>query len=504
MSTQRDQQSIGRFIEDLREQRGMTQEALAAALKTSQSAVARMENGEQNFTTAMLAKISRALGREVMALSSGMSFRIRGGKKLSGSVRTNTAKNSAVALLCASLLNRAPTTIKRIARIEEVFRILEVLESIGVKVHWKGGDVQLSPPRRFSLEKLNRAAAVKTRSALMLIGSLVHARTTFVLPFPGGCELGKRSVRAHEYALAALGVTIRTNAGEYHIAHRALRPAEIILYESSDTATINTLLAAAKIPGITVMKYASANYQVQDICHYLRQLGVRVEGIGTTTLVVHGRPVITTPVTVHPGEDPIESMLFLAVAATTKSSITIERCPIDFLELELMKLATMGFRHTRSAPYLSKNGHTRLVDITTHPSSLRAPEDKLYGRPYPGLNIDNLPFFAPIATQAKGTTLLHDWVYENRAIYFMELAKLGARCILADPHRMYIEGPTTLHAAEVICPPALRPAVIILIAMLAAEGESILRNVYSINRGYEDLCARLASLGADIRMVPSR
>ena len=121
--------------------------------------------------------------------------------------------------------------------------------------------------------------------------------------------------------------------------------------------------------------------------------------------------------------------------------------------------------------------------------------------PFPGLNIDNLPFFVPIATQAKGTTLIHDWVYENRAIYYMELSKLRANIILADPHRVYVEGPTKLRGAEVICPPALRPAAIILIAMLAAEGSSILRNVYSINRGYENLVQRLQSIGAKIEIL---
>ena len=128
-------------------------------------------------------------------------------------------------------------------------------------------------------------------------------------------------------------------------------------------------------------------------------------------------------------------------------------------------------------------------------------EEKIHPLPYPGLNIDNLPFFVPIATQAKGNTLIHDWVYENRAIYYMELNKLRAKVILADPHRVYIEGPTPLRGTEVICPPALRPAAIILIAMLAAKGTSILRNVYSINRGYEDLVCRLQKLGAKIEML---
>ena len=194
-------------------------------------------------------------------------------------------------------------------------------------------------------------------------------------------------------------------------------------------------------------------------------------------------------------------MLFLAIAATTGSALKIERAPIDFLELELLKLEKMGFKYKITKRYKSDNGFTNLVDIETRPSKLKALEEKIHPAPYPGLNIDNLPFFVPIATQAKGRTLIHDWVYENRAIYYLEMNKLGANVMLADPHRVIIDGPTPLCAAEVICPPALRPAAIILIGMLAARGESILRNVYSINRGYENLVERLNKLGAKIEII---
>jgi UDP-N-acetylglucosamine 1-carboxyvinyltransferase len=142
-----------------------------------------------------------------------------------------------------------------------------------------------------------------------------------------------------------------------------------------------------------------------------------------------------------------------------------------------------------------------LVDLKLKASTLVAPAEKVHSRPYPGLNADNLPFFAVIATQAAGQTLIHDWMYEKRAIYFTELDKLGADTVLADPHRIFINGPTPLRANELVCPPALRPATILLIAMLGATGRSVLRNIYSINRGYENLVARLASLGADIKYL---
>lgn len=495
---------IGKFIAELREEMQITQKDLAKSLQTSQSAVARMEAGEQNFSTGMLAKIGQALNRQIITLSTGaINFRIEGGRKLSGEVRTNTSKNSAVFLLCASLLNKNKTLLRNMPRIEEVFRIIEVFESIGVEVRWlEGNDLEITPPLKIRLSQMNAEAAIRTRSVVMMIGPLAHLFPQFSLPHPGGCKLGKRTVLPHIYALERMGIQIKSVRGKYEISAKNPRPSEIVMYEAGDTATGNALMAAAKIPGTTVIKFASANYQVQDLCHYLRLLGVGVEGIGTTTLTVQGKPDIDQPVTFAPTSDPIESMLFISIAATTKSSITITHCPIDFLELELLRLEKMGFKYEILRKYKAENGFANLVDIRTMPSRLIASEEKLHPLPSGnGINIDNLPFFIPIATQAKGTTLIHDWVYENRAIYYMELAKLGARVILADPHRVYVEGPSELKGAEVICPPALRPAVIILIAMLAAKGPSILRNVYSINRGYEDLCNRLNSLGAKIKIL---
>ena len=493
---------IGNFIAELREKRGITQKDLAKSLKTSQSAVARMEKGKQNFSTEMLSKISAVLNQEIITLGSGaINFQIEGGHKLSGKIKTRTAKNSAVALLCASLLNKAKTTLKDMPQIEEVFRIIEVLESVGAKVVWDGKDIEVTPPKKLKIANLNTDAAIKTRSAIMLIGPLVHLLKTFKLPHPGGCKLGKRSIRAHLFALENLGVKIKTTEDSYLITSQTLKPSAIVMYESSETGTENVLMAAAKIKGKTVIKLAPAGYQVEDLCRFLEKLGVKIEGIGTTTLTLYGKKEINTPVTFRPSEDPIESMLFLSIAATTGSALTVEACPIDFLELELLKLEKMGFKYKILKRYRSENGFTNLADIETIPSNLTALEEKIYARPMPGLNPDNLPFFVPIATQAKGTTLIHDWIYENRAIYYMELSKLGANIILADPHRVYIEGPTELQPAEIICPPALRPAVIILIGMLAAKGTSILRNVYSINRGYEDLVSRLNKLGAKIKIL---
>jgi UDP-N-acetylglucosamine 1-carboxyvinyltransferase len=491
--------NIGARIQDMREAQGMTQAELGKVLKTTQSAIARIESGKQNVSADMMKKISAALKKNLVTLSPGtMNLTIEGGKTLHGSITTSTSKNGAVGLLCASLLNKGKTKLKRMPRIEEVHRLIEVLESIGVRVEWHGSDVTITPPKKLSLRSIDKDAARKTRSIVMFIGPLLHRLGSFSIPQSGGCKLGSRTVTPHFFALEHFGVNIKTMDDSFVVTTTPKRPTEIVLYESGDTVTENALMAAALTPHTVTIKYASANYMVQELCTFLTSLGVRVEGIGTTTLTVTGVEDINTDITYTLSEDPTDSMFFIAAAILTNSSITLTRCPIEFLELELLKLEKMGFKYTKSRTYTSENGFTKLVDITTKPSKLKALHEKIHPSVYPGLNIDNLPFFAVIATQAHGQTLIHDWVYEKRALYFTELDKLGAETVLADPHRIYVTGPSKLRANELVCPPALRPATILLIAMLGAKGTSILRNIYSINRGYENLVERLRSLGAEV------
>ncbi len=434
--------------------------------------------------------------------TTSIDFQVVGGKKLHGSITTNFSKNGSVGLLCASLLNSGTTTLHGIARIEEVYRVIEILESIGVKVKWiKQNTLTIKPPKKFDLKNINVESAIRTRSVVMLIGPIIHKLNSFKIPHAAGCNLGKRTIAAHIYALEKLGVKIKTTANAYEVAAKKLKPSQIVMYESGDTACENILTASAKVKGTTVISFASANYMVQEVCFFLEALGVKIDGIGTSTLTVHGVPKIDKDIEYSNSEDPIESMMFISAAIVTDSRLTITRAPIDFLALEFEKLKRMNLKYKISKTYFSYNGRTKLVDIEILPSRLIALHDKLHSTPYPGINIDNLPFFVPIAIRAKGKTMIHDWVYENRAIYMTELNRLGADIVLADPHRLYIVGGTPLKAAQVVCPPALRPSMVILISMMAAPGTSILRNVYMINRGYEDIAHRLNSIGADIKIL---
>lgn len=502
MKESREVEKIGHFIKHLREVEGLTQESFARALKTTQSAIARIENGNQNVTIEQLSKISDVLKRPILSLNETIDFRVEGGRKLSGSIDTNTSKNGAINMMVAALANSGTTILHGIPHIEEVYRYKELLESVGVKIRWiESNSLEISPPKRMSFSSIDKEVASKIRS-FTFAGAFIHYADSFKLPHSGGCKMGERTVASHKYALEYLGVDVTTEENYYEVTHGAFKTnATIPLYESSDTGAITALIAAARIPGTTTIKFAPPNYQVQDVCFLLENFGVKIDGIGSTTLTVHGKENINVNIEHFNSEDPIESMFFIAAGIVTKSTLTIKRCPIEFLELELEKLKRMGQKYALSKTYLAKNGRTTLVDITLSPSKLVALHDKIHTQPFPGVNNDNLPFFVPIALMATGQTLIHDWTWENRAIYFTELNRLGGDVKLLDPHRALVTGPSRLRGAQMVSPPALRPTAIILIAMLAAEGTSILRNVYSIRRGYADIAERLNSIGAKITVL---
>ncbi|MCW2756535.1 MAG: UDP-N-acetylglucosamine 1-carboxyvinyltransferase [Nocardioidaceae bacterium] len=371
---------IGALIRDARKHRGWTQKQLAEELSTSQSAVNRIERGHQNLSLEMIDRIGEALDRPIVQLGAGPThLRVTGPTTLSGTIDVKSSKNAGVALLCASLLNHGRTTLRRVARIEEVNRLLEVLESIGVETRWLNADndLEIVPPARLDLAGIDAAAARRTRSIIMFLGPLMHRDSTFELPYAGGCDLGTRTVEPHMAALRPFGLEVVATDGSYHApVHPGAAPERpIVLTERGDTVTENALMAAALHDGTTVIRNASSNYMVQDLCFYLELLGVKIDGIGTTTLTVVGQPRIDVDVDYAPSEDPIEAMSLIAAAVVTSSEITVRRVPIEFMEIELATLETMGFRYDRSAEYLAANGQTRLVDVTTYPSELHSPID---------------------------------------------------------------------------------------------------------------------------------
>lgn len=497
-------QSLGNMIREARVARGWSQQRLADELGTAQSAVHRIENGQQNLSLNMIDRLALALDMPLIqaATKGTVNFEITGPTTLSGEIEVRTSKNAAVALLCASLLNRGRTVLRGIARIEEVDRICDVLISIGVTVNWIGGgdDLELIRPERLTPETIDQKAARRTRSILMFLGPLMHEFDDFELPYAGGCDLGARTVHPHMSALGRLGLSVDAHDNRYRatVTRDGEDEHHITLVERGDTVTENAIMAAARTPGLTVIRNASGNYMVQDLCFFLRKLGVGIEGIGTTTLRITGVPHIDSDVEYFISEDPIEAMSLLTAGIVTQSEITVRRCPIEFLEVEMAVLEEMGQRFELSEEYTSRNGLTRLIDVTVKPSELVAPLDKIHPMPFPGLNIDNLPFFTLICARAEGQSIIYDWVYDNRAVHLKKLNELGANVTVMDAHKLMVIGPTKWRGRDIECPPALRPSVCLFLAALAARGTTVLRDVYVINRGYEDLPQRFNRLGAQV------
>jgi len=293
---------------------------------------------------------------------------INGGKKLHGAIVNQSAKNSAVALLCASVMIKGETILSDLPAIEEVFRILELLKSIGVKVKKIGEKkYRLDASGPLTLGRIDRRACETTRSSLLLFGALAGRAKDYKIYKSGGCKLGERTVRPHLYALEKFGIKIISRDDYYEVVNPSvLKSGKVVMYESGDTATENAIMAAALAKGKTIIKMASANYMVQDLCHFLNKAGAEIRGVGTTTLEIEGveelRPVRNYPVM----PDPIAAMTFVAAAIVTGSTLTVKNCPLEFLELELCKLEKMGQRFQILKERKSKNGQFEIVDIKTY------------------------------------------------------------------------------------------------------------------------------------------
>ena len=429
-------------------------------------------------------------------------FIVNGGKKLEGTIEAGAGKNGPLAILCATLMIEGKTILKDMAHADEIERLLNIFTSIGVKHKWlDDSTLEIDTSGKLDLESIDKELSKKVRISLLFFGALAAREKKYKLYKSGGCKLGSRTVRPHILALEKLGIKVTSTPDYFEVSNDKLSASDIVMYESGDTATENAIMAAVLAPGDTTIKFASSNYMVTDLCYFLEKAGAIIEGIGTTTLKISGVKKLNEVDEYYPSPDPVDAMAWISLAITTDSTLTINNCPLDFLELELLKLEVMGQKFKIQNKRKSKNGKINIAEITIEPSELVALPDKLYGRPYPGLNIDNVPLFVPILCKAKGQSLVHDWCYENRAVYYSEFKKLGANVRLLDPHRLLIEGPTKFTANEITSPPALRPAMAILIGMLASDGESILNDPTMLERGYENVVERLSQVGADIRRV---
>lgn len=418
-------------------------------------------------------------------------FIIQGGRKLEGEIEARGYKNSAGALIAASIIPEGEVIIENIPLIEDVFNLLEVVKSLGVKIDWlEARKLKITTGAHLDSSKMDLEKFAKTRISLLLMGALLAKFHEFKIPHAGGDKIGLRPIDTHIAALRELGAEISESSagGLYHIKDGKLKGKEIILKEFSVTATENVLMAAVKAQGRTIIKGAAAEPQVQDLGEFLKKMGAKIEGLGAHTITVDGVESLRGGVSHIVMPDPLEVGTFMAMAAITQGKVKIKNAITGHLDLFLDKMKEIGVK-------FKIEDNAILVE-----DCLRFNPCRVQALPYPAFPTDLLPIIAPILTQAQGKSLIHDPLYESRFSYIDELRKMGADIEVVDPHRALVYGKTKLKGAEIESGD-IRAGACLVIAALCAEGQTVIKNIGQIDRGYEKIEERLQKLGAEIRRV---
>lgn len=423
-------------------------------------------------------------------------FEIIGGKKLKGEIEVRGSKNAATPILAACLLTKKKCLISNIPLIEDVFRMLEIIESLGAKVSWRGKRSVEIEAKDVDASKMDLAAVKKLRSSILLLGSLAGRLNRFRIPYPGGCTIGARPLDTHFDALKKMGVTAKEKeievdnkkSGCYFVDSSRRKNADLVLKEFSVTGTENAMMLAASVPGKTTIKIAAMEPHVEDLGNFLVKMGAKIKGLGTHTLEIWGAKKLKgAKHEIIPDANEAATFLILGVAA--KSPIFVKNAKEEHLDLVLEKLKEFG-----AGFKIKKDG------IEVIPPKLIKAVPKVDTRPYPGIPTDVQAPFGILATQADGETFIHDSLYEGRFNYISEIEKMGAKAKALDVHRAIIQGPKKLKG-KTIKSFDLRAGASLIIAALVAEGKTIIENIYQVDRGYEKIEERLSKLGAEIRRI---
>jgi len=415
-------------------------------------------------------------------------FIIQGGRPLQGEIEVKGAKNAAFPILAATLLTKEECQIENLPLIEDVFRMIEILKSLGVKVEWIGERTIKVQAKDLDLKKIREDLICLFRGSVLLLGPLLVRLKSLKFPRPGGCLIGVRPIDTHLDAFLQLGAKISFDGNHYFLK---IPPGpyqqRVILNEFSVTTTENLLLFSAQNPGKIEIKIADSDYQVQELCKFLRKMGVKILGAGTHSLTIYGTKKLKGAKhrLIY---DPIEAGTLILMAASAKGKVLIKKIELPFLEFTLKKLRDFGLPLE-----ISKN------QVKVFPWK-KLKIDKIQSLPHPGIPSDLLSSFGVLATQTQGSTLIHDPLYEGRLKYLEELNRMGADIVFCDPHRAIINGPSQLYGRE-IKSPDLRGGAALVVAGLIAKGKTIINNVYQIDRGYEKIEQRLRQLGAEIKRV---
>jgi UDP-N-acetylglucosamine 1-carboxyvinyltransferase len=420
-------------------------------------------------------------------------FIVEGGRRLEGTIRPGGNKNAALPILAACLLTDDAVTLRNLPDIQDVRVMLQILEGLGasverleqnvVRIHAKG-DIGCDPDIELSK---------KIRASILLAGPLLARCGRVSVAKPGGDAIGRRRVDTHLLALEALGAQIEVSATEYRMEARTLRARKMFLDEASVTATENAIMAASLAEGETLIYNAAAEPHVQDLCHLLNKMGAKIDGIATNSLRIQGVESLHG-CDFYINSDHIEVGSYIGLAAVTRSELLIEDAVPEHM---------YAVRHM-----LEKLG----VEIKIEGKNIRVPKEqelrvrydigaavpKIDDGPWPLFPADLLSIMIIIATQAEGTVMIFEKMFESRLFFTDKLIGMGARIILCDPHRAIIVGGARLYGGE-ISSPDIRAGMALLLAALCAKGESTIHNVHQIDRGYERIEERLNALGANIK-----
>jgi UDP-N-acetylglucosamine 1-carboxyvinyltransferase len=419
-------------------------------------------------------------------------FIVEGGHRLSGTVQPAGNKNAALPILAASLLADGPCVLENVPRIRDVETMLALLVSLGVTATWEDEHTLALDGRPARHGDPDPELCRKIRASVLLAGPLLARFGRVRLPPPGGDVIGRRRIDTHLLALQRLGAEIEVGA-TYDFEAKQLVGTEVFLDEASVTGTENALMAAVAARGRTVLRNAASEPHVQDLARFLVALGAAIDGIGTNTLAIEGgRPLGGARFALGP--DHIEIGSFIGLAAVTNGALTIEGVRPDDLRATLLAFDRMGIRPRSEGDRLivDRDQERRIrPDLGGH-------VPQLYDGPWPGFPADLMSIAVVAATQCEGLLLVFEKMFESRLYFVDKLIGMGARIVLCDPHRAVIAGPAPLRG-QVVESPDIRAGMAILLAALAAEGESTIHNIGQIERGYEAIDARLRGLGADIR-----
>ncbi len=419
---------------------------------------------------------------------------VSGGRELSGRIRPAGNKNAALPALAATLMSTGTVRLGNVPRIRDVATLLEIMESLGAAVRWRGPSTVEVNGAGVSSARLDPELSRRIRASILLAGPLLARFGSLFLPPPGGDVIGRRRLDTHLLAFRALGARIETAQG-LDIDARSLVGARMFLDEPSVTATENAVMAAALARGETEIRNAASEPHVQDLCRLLNRMGARIEGIGSSTIRIQGVSSLGDA-EYEIGADHIETGSFIGLAAATGSRLVIEDAPIEHLDAILIGFRRLGIDCRIDERDLIVDGRREALihmDAFGH-------IPKVDDGPWPAFPADLTSIAVVAATRSRGSVLIHEKMFESRMFFTDKLVAMGARIVLCDPHRVVVIGPSRLHGARVESPD-IRAGMAILIAALGASGTSEIRNAGQIERGYERIDERLAALGAEIRRL---